>query len=135
VSSPQPPVGYGRTPPAGLKMSPPLHPTPTTPEEAHYRASEWLYAWIDEDPQARAGYGAHEERFEALCAAAVPLFAHGALSIELAVVDGERGRMYAATVVGIVDPKSGVHHLRYGPGATGEPEAALRAISEEIAAG
>ena len=118
-------------------MSPPpsRYVIATSPEEARYRAREWLYTWIEEDPQARAGYVAYEGSFEALCAAAVPLFAHGALSIELAVVDGERGQMYAATVVGIVDPKSGVHHLRYGPGATGEPEAALRAISEEIAAG
>lgn len=134
MSSPQPPVGYGRTPPAGLKMSPPpsRYAIPTSPEEARYRAREWLYAWLDEDPQARAGYVAHEGSFEALCAAAATLFALGALSIELVAVDGERGRMYAATVIGVVDPKSGVHHLRYGPGATGEPVAALQAIREEL---
>ena len=115
-------------------MSPPpsRYAIPTSPEEAGYRASEWLYAWVDEDPQARAGYVAHEEHFEALRAAAVPLFAHGALSIELVTSDGERGRMYTATVIGIVDPKSGVHHLRYGPGASGEPVAALRALCEEL---
>lgn len=136
MSSLPPPVGYGRTPPAGLKMPipPSFHPIPRTSEEAHYRASEWLYAWLDEDPQARAGYVAHEGSFEALCVAAAPLFTNGALSIELAAVDGERGRMYAATVIGIVDPRSGVHHLRYGPGATGDPIAALRALGEELGA-
>lgn len=130
MSGGPPPIGYGRTPPLGLTWNVTSPDAPLDAREADHRATEWLYDWVANDPEVRAGCVAQESQWSAMHALASDLFRTHIIGIELSPV--AEGTGYVARLLGYRDPQSGVYHMRYGPGGVGDPCGALQLIAEEI---